>query len=170
MYKDKTNNWFRLMWTLKYRIREHLTWDQKYSQISISRILDSWTLDVSNKTIGPILINLHKMTTRLVELSMSRTNLLVPCQFEISRVDCRYSNVWYIVSALLSFSKKHLREQKIIRHGRLYKDNVCLYKDKTGLYKDNVGHATWTIQHNCLFVLFCIQLKIPLCQLQLSYR
>ena len=44
-----------------------------YLEYSISQ-----TLDISNKTIGPILINLHKMTTRQVELSMSRTNLLVP--------------------------------------------------------------------------------------------
>ena len=33
--------------------------DSRYLEYSISR-----TLDVSNKTFGPILINLHKMTTR----------------------------------------------------------------------------------------------------------
>ena len=47
--------------------------ESRYLEYSISR-----TLDVSDKTIGPILINLHKMTTRYVELSMSLTNLLVP--------------------------------------------------------------------------------------------
>ena len=35
------------------------TVESRYLEYSISR-----TLDVSNKTIGPILINLHKMTTR----------------------------------------------------------------------------------------------------------
>ena len=50
-----------------------ITVESRYLEYSINR-----TLNVSNKTFGPILINLHKMTTRKVELSMSRTNLLVP--------------------------------------------------------------------------------------------
>ena len=41
------------------QIRKTSTVESRYLEYSISR-----TLDVSNKTIGPILINLHKMTIR----------------------------------------------------------------------------------------------------------
>ena len=57
----------------------------------------SRTRTISNKTLGPSSINSSGITTRYLELPLSRTFYPVPWEFEIAGVNCsfkKYKNIW----------------------------------------------------------------------------
>ena len=69
----------------------------------------------SNKTLSPFSINSSRVTTRYLELSISRTFYPVPWEFEISRVDCYYQilkviplNIWQLYFLNLKLSNHFL--------------------------------------------------------------